>query len=74
MYALVKDPNKSTSEMSIIRGISVSDLLTNIFEKIILVKINEKIKTNNKQFGFAKNASCSHAVFILNHETSQNET
>ena len=49
MYALIKDPNKSTSDMANIRGISVSDLFTNIFEKLMLLKINEKLKTNKNK-------------------------
>jgi len=70
MYALIKDSTKSTSDMNNIRGISVSDVLTNIFEKIMLKKINEACPTNSKQFGFSKNSSCGHAVFVLK-ETMQ---
>jgi len=70
MYALIKNADKSTSCQSNIRPISVSDILTNIFGKIILIKINQASAPTNKQFGFTKNASCSHAVFVLK-ETMQ---
>jgi len=70
MYALVKDNNKSSSCLKNIRGISVSDLFTNIFEKVMLVKINEVCPNISKQFGFNRNASCSHSVFVLK-ETMQ---
>lgn len=65
MYALIKNPDKSTSDLANIRPISVSDILTNIFEKIILTRINTASKPTKKQFGFTKNASCSHGVFLL---------
>jgi hypothetical protein len=70
MFALVKDTLKSSSDINNIRGISVSDVLTNLFEKIMLTKINEKCTNNKKQFGFSQNASCGHAVFVLK-ETMQ---
>jgi len=60
MYALVKDNTKSSSDMNNIRGISVSDVLTNVFEKLILKKINEVCPNIKTQFGFTKKASCGH--------------
>jgi hypothetical protein len=65
MYALVKDNNKSSSDPGNIRPISVSDTLTNIFEKLVLELINLRCPNIRKQFGFSKNASCSHAVMVL---------
>jgi exonuclease III len=65
MYALIKCPEKSTSDIGNIRPISVSDILTNIFEKLILNRINLVSAPTMKQFGFTRNASCSHAVFLL---------
>ena len=61
---LVKDPKKSTNDISNLRPIAVSDVYANIFEKILLDEINKCHTDNNKQFGFKKSSSCSHAIFI----------
>ena len=61
---LVKDPKKSTIDISNLRPIAVSDVYANIFEKILLDEINKCHTDNNKQFGFKKSSSCSHAIFI----------
>lgn len=65
MIPLVKDNTKSSSDIGNIRPISVSECLAGIFEKSLLKLIDEKWPSNPKQFGFVKNASCSHPVVIL---------
>ena len=40
-------------------------MYANIFEKILLDEINKCHTDNNKQFGFKKSSSCSHAIFVL---------
>lgn len=62
---LVKDDKKSNSDINNIRPISVSDTITNIYESLILEKLNQSMPNNDKQFGFKSNSSCAHAVFVL---------
>ncbi len=40
-------------------------MLTNVFEKLMLIKINMRCPNIQKQFGFTKRSSCGHAVFVL---------
>ena len=65
MIPLIKDPGKSRSDLNNIRPISISGYLSNIYERFILSMIDQKYTQSEKQFGFDKNCSCSHAVFVL---------
>ncbi len=52
------------------RPISVSTVFSNIHEMIILKKIDQIFKFNDKQFGYKSNTSCKHASFIINETLS----
>ena len=39
--------------------------MANIYEKIILNELEKTHPNNKKQFGFKKNSSCGHALFVL---------
>jgi hypothetical protein len=65
MIPLIKDPSKSRSDLNNIRPISISGYLSNIYERLILSMVDQRHKQPEKQFGFNKNCSCSHAVFVL---------
>jgi hypothetical protein len=43
----------------------VSDVLSNLFEKILLYFVDIQYTDHEKQFGFKKSSSCSHAIFVL---------
>ncbi len=62
---LLKDLTKSKSDITNIRPISISNYLANIYEKFILKKIDARYAQSKKQFGFSRNCSCSHAVYVL---------
>jgi hypothetical protein len=47
------------------RGISISCILSNIFEHCLLDIFNEFFGTNDNQFGFKKSLSCSHAIYSV---------
>jgi hypothetical protein len=51
--------------MNNIRPITISNVYSNILEKYILERITNQIKMNEKQFGFLKNASTQHGIFIM---------
>ncbi len=75
---LIKDQTKGSNQLSNLRPLSISDLYTHIFEKLILIEVRIYHCDHKKQFGFRGNASCSHATFILkeilNYNRSRNKT
>jgi hypothetical protein len=62
---LVKDPKKPSDDIGNIRPVAVSDALSNLFERLILQRINNEHNDHKKQFGFKANSSCNHAAFVL---------
>ena len=56
---------KKSDDMNNLRPVSISDAYANIYETILLHETNKYHKDNNKQFGFKKSSSCSHAIFML---------
>ena len=62
---LVKDKNKDLNDTNNLRPITISDAISNIYEKVLLHEIEKYIPGSNKQFGFKKHSSCAHAVFCL---------
>ena len=47
------------------RPIALSPIISKIFEYCILNKYEHLFISDNLQFGFKKNLSCSHAIFVL---------
>lgn len=62
---ILKDEKLNSDDINNIRPITISDALANIFEKVVLCEIEKKQKDHNLQFGFKKNSSCNHAIFVL---------
>lgn len=62
---IIKDQNKSTSDTNNIRPLSISNALAQIFERLILSNSPLLHKMHKNQFGFKKNTSCNHAIFVL---------
>ena len=47
------------------RGISISSVLSKIFEHCILDRFSSFLATLDNQFGFKKGLSCSHAIYSV---------
>jgi len=47
------------------RGISISPVVSKIFEHAILIRFADYFTTSDYQFGFKKNLSCSHAIYCV---------
>ena len=47
------------------RGITVSPVISKIFEYSVCSKLDKYFRTSDSQFGFKKKMSCSHAIYSL---------
>lgn len=62
---IVKDANKDHNDPNNLRPITISDTISIIFEKLMIIEINKTQKPKLEQFGFKSSSSCEHAVFTL---------
>ena len=62
---LIKDEKKSASDLNNIRPITISDTIANIYEKLIMPEAQKTHTEHKLQFGFKKNSSCDHAIYVL---------
>jgi len=60
------------------RGISISPVLSKVFEKCILDRYQRFFETSDNQFGFKKGIGCSHAIYtvkcVVDHFVNQGST
>ena len=47
------------------RGITISSLISKMFEKCIVDRFGDYLTSSDHQFGFKKKIGCSHAIFCL---------
>lgn len=62
----IRDCRTTSMTCDDFRGIAISAILSKVFERCILERFNSYFLTNDNQFGFKKNLSCSHAIFTVN--------
>ena len=62
---ITKDYNKNINDLNNIRPISVSNCLSQLFEKLILISSPSLSITSVNQFGFKKRTSCDQAIFVV---------
>ena len=62
---LVKDKCGDLSSVENYRPITLSPVISKIFESVLLIKYGAFLKVNDRQFGFKKKLSCSNAIFVL---------
>ncbi|CAF0714389.1 unnamed protein product [Brachionus calyciflorus] len=62
---LIKDPKKSSDDISKFRPVAVSESLANLFEAILLKEVSKYHRDDELQFGFKAKSSCAHAIFTL---------
>ena len=65
MVPIVKDNQGNLSDASNYRGITISPILTKVFEHVLKLVFAEYLITSPYQFGFKKKHSTSHALFCL---------
>lgn len=71
---LVKDNNKSLSDMSNYRPIAIASLVSKLFECIILQRSIHKLKTSDNQFAYKSKHSTDMALFLLKQTTEAYRT
>ncbi len=62
---LIKDPKLSSESTDNLRPVAISEVLANLFEKILLWELRKYHVEADEQFGFKGNSSCSHAIKLL---------
>ena len=62
---ILKSDSKPNDDFSNTRLVAISDAIQNLFERVMLWRLNQKHKDHGHQFGFKPNSSCSHAVFVV---------
>jgi hypothetical protein len=63
--SILKDYKKATDSLNNIRPISISNVLSQIFERILLSKMPELRKSSDFQFNYKTSTSCTHALFAV---------
>jgi len=62
---LVKDKLGDVSSVDNYRAITISPLVSKLFEYCVLKKFDVFLSSSDLQFGFKQNSSCTQAVFLL---------
>ena len=61
---LVKDRNGPADKVSNYRGITLSPVISKIFEVCLSEKFSHFLSSHRLQFGFKKGSGCSSAIFL----------
>ena len=62
---LVKNTDENIADSSNYRGITLSPMISKIFECLMIDMVKDKLISSDLQFGFKSNSSCSHAILAL---------
>ena len=62
---LLKSKHGDATRLDMYRGITLSPVLSKLFEMVLLHLFEEFLVSDNLQFGFKKNSSCPHALFAF---------
>ena len=73
LIPLLKDSNADVTQCDNYRGITISGVISKLFEYVVLEKYSDYFNTDSLQFGFRKGVGCSDALFtvksVVNHFT-----
>ena len=62
---LLKCKNGDQSNFNMYRGITLTPVVSKLFESVLLGLYSEYLITDSLQYGFKKNSSCNHALFYI---------
>ena len=63
---LLKCKHGDAFQLDMYRGITLSPVLSKLFESVLLDLFGLFLTSSDLQFGFKKNLGCSHALFAFN--------
>ena len=70
MIPVIKDRQGNQSDPQNYRGISISPIVTKIFEHVLKLTFCDHLVTSQHQFGFKRKSSTTHALFCLRQTVS----
>lgn len=62
---LLKNKHGDPTSLDMYRGITLSPVISKVFESILLSLYDDFLTSDQLQFGFKKNISCCHALFTV---------
>jgi hypothetical protein len=62
---LLKNKHGDASKLDMYRAITLSAVMSKLFEYVLLSLFGDSLVSDNLQFGFKKDSSCSHALFTF---------
>jgi len=62
---IIKDKAGNQNDVNNYRGITLTSVISKLFELHILEICEEYLVTHELQFGFKKNSGCNHAIFVM---------
>ena len=65
MVPIVKNNTASLSDINNYRGITISPILSKVFEHVLKATFFEHLSTSQHQYGFKKSSSTTHAIHCL---------
>jgi len=75
---VIKNADGDSGSVDNYRGITLSPVLSKLFEMCMLLRLSTFLKSSDLQFGFKENYSCAHAIYIvkevLNYFNKQHST
>ena len=61
----ISDTSSKNLTMDDFRGIAISPILSKVFEHCLVEKLEDYLRTSEKQFGFKKGVGCNHAIYTV---------
>ena len=65
MIPIIKDSRGNASDINNYRGITISPMLSKVFEHVLKTLFSHHLATSSYQFGFKEKSSTSHSLFSL---------
>jgi len=62
---VLKSKHGDATKVDMYRGITLSRVISKVFESVLLHLYDELLSSDSLQFGFKKNSSCSRALFTV---------
>jgi len=62
---IVKDKSGDLASVENYRPITLSPVISKIFESVLVLKYGSFLNVNDRQFGFRRYIGCSNAIFVL---------